>query len=323
MRHRGPRHFSALLTRRRSHPHRRFTGLAAGLPRLLTNRSAMRVVSALAATVMLLGGAVLAAGLVDDEGAEAASGAAQRPVTPDTSRSHTRAPMPSPGPVPDDGLGEQTATADDTATPEPEPAPARTPAQEQDDTTKPSLPVATPDVPSPDASLRVTASVPGVDTPSASEPGGQATSSGNAGNTDDTDGDRRTRADRRAPQTAIDSRPASHDDSRARFTFHASERASFMCSLDGAGFRPCDSGVTYEHLQPGWHDFAVRATDPAGNADGSPAGYRWHTTATGWTRDQVKDLLSNRRPRVEGPGSKAQRKGSGSNAQRRRLRPPG
>jgi len=297
MRHRGPRHISALLRRRSPHPHRRLTGLAAGLPGLLTSRPAMRVVSALAAAVMLLGGAVLAAGLVDDEGAEAASGPTPRPVSPDTSRSHTRAPMPSPGPVPDDGPQDPAATGDDADAPEPERAPARAPAQEQDDTTTPSLPVATPEVPSPDTSLRVHASTPEVDTPSPSRPGGRATDSDSTGQdaqgTNRTDGAGATRADRTAPQTAIDSRPDSHDDSRARFTFHASERASFVCSLDGAGFRPCESGVRYDHLEPGWHDFAVRATDAAGNADGSPADYRWHTTATGWARDQVKNLLSN------------------------------
>jgi len=290
MRHRGPRHISALLTRRRAHPHRRLAaGLAAGrrLPGLLANRPAMRLASALAATVMLLGGAVVAAGIVDDEGAEAASQPTPRPVSPDPSRSHPSAPTPLLEPVPDDGPRERSAAGDDTATPEPEPPPAPRTDRAQDHPPRPSLPVATPDVPSPGTSPRVAASAPGVDTPSPSGPGRRATDA------DSRDRPRPTKADRAAPQTAIDSRPDSHDDSRARFTFHASENASFVCSLDGAGFRPCESGIRYDNLQPGWHDFAVRATDPAGNADGSPAGYRWHTTATGWAGDQVKDLLSH------------------------------
>jgi hypothetical protein len=62
----------------------------------------------------------------------------------------------------------------------------------------------------------------------------------------------------------------------ARFSFSANEPASFTCSLDGAAYTSCDSPTHYSDLHPGWHTFAVRATDAAGNVDPSPAEVRWH-----------------------------------------------
>jgi len=235
----------------------------------------------------MLGGAVVAAGIVDDEGATAAYQPPPRSVSPTTSRSHTRTPMPSAQPATDDGLPSQPATADDTATPQPEARPVPTPRQTrdqasaQDDAPGPSLPVRTPELPSTDTSPQVSAAAPEVDltTPRGS---GERSAGGPGPRPRDSS----------APQTAIDSRPAGHDDSQARFTFHASESASFACSLDGAGFQSCDSGVRYDDLEPGWHTFAVRATDSAGNTDPSPDSYRWHTSASGWAQDQAKDLLN-------------------------------
>ena len=85
--------------------------------------------------------------------------------------------------------------------------------------------------------------------------------------------------DRAAPSTILDATPDRRDDSAtADFSFHATEAASFTCSLDGGAFRPCGSGVGYA-VQPGWHDFAVRATDRAGNVEASPAQWHWHTSA--------------------------------------------
>jgi hypothetical protein len=62
----------------------------------------------------------------------------------------------------------------------------------------------------------------------------------------------------------------------ATFSFSADENASFTCSLDGAAYSSCDSPTSYSDLAPGWHTFAVRATDTAGNVDASPAETRWH-----------------------------------------------
>jgi hypothetical protein len=71
----------------------------------------------------------------------------------------------------------------------------------------------------------------------------------------------------------------------ALFSFSANESASFTCSLDGAAYTSCDSPTRYSDLDPGWHTFAVRATDAAGNVDPSPAETRWHARA-GRSTDQ-------------------------------------
>ncbi|HLN76835.1 MAG TPA: hypothetical protein VK204_07280 [Nocardioidaceae bacterium] len=64
----------------------------------------------------------------------------------------------------------------------------------------------------------------------------------------------------------------------ATFSFSANEPASFACSLDGSAYTACDSPTSYWGLDAGWHTFAVRATDTAGNVDPSPATTRWHAS---------------------------------------------
>jgi hypothetical protein len=62
----------------------------------------------------------------------------------------------------------------------------------------------------------------------------------------------------------------------ATFTFTANQAGStFACRLDGAAFTGCASPVTYTGLGLGGHSFEVRATDPAGNIDASPAVFLW------------------------------------------------
>jgi hypothetical protein len=98
-----------------------------------------------------------------------------------------------------------------------------------------------------------------------------------AGNTDPTPAAHSWTIDLTAPQTTVDSGPADPTTATdATFTFSANEAGStFECSLDGAVFAACTSPVTYTGLAPGAHTFAVRATDPAGNTDASPATYSW------------------------------------------------
>jgi hypothetical protein len=55
----------------------------------------------------------------------------------------------------------------------------------------------------------------------------------------------------------------------------SSYNLSYECSLDGSGFEPCDSPVTYNGLAVGDHTFVVLAVDEAGNADASPEAYQW------------------------------------------------
>jgi hypothetical protein len=62
----------------------------------------------------------------------------------------------------------------------------------------------------------------------------------------------------------------------ASFLFGADETGSgFECSLDGAAFAPCVPPTDYAGLAPGPHHFEVRAIDPSGNADASPAAGDW------------------------------------------------
>ena len=60
---------------------------------------------------------------------------------------------------------------------------------------------------------------------------------------------------------------------KAKFKFRSNEAGStFECRLDDGEFEDCDSPQKYRGLDPGRHRFRVRATDAAGNTDGSPAG---------------------------------------------------
>jgi hypothetical protein len=83
------------------------------------------------------------------------------------------------------------------------------------------------------------------------------------------------------PETTIDSGPAATTtDTSAIFTFSADEPdATFECSLDATAFTVCVSPAEYTGLAAGAHTFAVRAGDPAGNTDTTPASYIWTVEA--------------------------------------------
>jgi hypothetical protein len=88
--------------------------------------------------------------------------------------------------------------------------------------------------------------------------------------------------DNTPPDTSITSSPALVTNSaNAIFSFTSTEAGStFECSLDGAAFAACTSPTTYNSLADGDHDFQVRATDPAGNTDTTPASFTWTIDAT-------------------------------------------
>jgi len=79
------------------------------------------------------------------------------------------------------------------------------------------------------------------------------------------------------PETMIDSGPSGTVTSTsATFEFSSDEPgSSFECKLDSGSFQPCASPQQYTGLSAGSHTFEVRARDPAGNVDPSPAIRTW------------------------------------------------
>ncbi len=82
--------------------------------------------------------------------------------------------------------------------------------------------------------------------------------------------------DNTPPVTTILSRPNNPTASQlAVFTFESNEAgSSFECSLDEAVFATCPDPASYP-VGVGDHTFAVRATDPSGNPDPTPATFSW------------------------------------------------
>ncbi|MEK6278149.1 MAG: hypothetical protein AABM29_09075 [Actinomycetota bacterium] len=90
------------------------------------------------------------------------------------------------------------------------------------------------------------------------------------------------------PQTRITSAKVNGETGRAKFRFRSSDAGSrFKCKLTGRGlpprsraalartlskpFRKCSSPRIYRNLDPGKYTFKVKATDPAGQTDSTPA----------------------------------------------------
>jgi hypothetical protein len=84
-------------------------------------------------------------------------------------------------------------------------------------------------------------------------------------------------SDTTPPDTTIGSGPSNPTTSTsASFAFTSSEPAStFQCKLDAGVYAACTSPKSYSGLSTGSHTFSVRATDPAGNTDASPATFTW------------------------------------------------
>jgi len=74
------------------------------------------------------------------------------------------------------------------------------------------------------------------------------------------------------PETELTKVPPNRTSrSRVRFKFEADEEdATFKCKIDQTRFKPCTSPKTVK-VDEGRHKFRVRATDPAGNRDPTPA----------------------------------------------------
>jgi hypothetical protein len=84
------------------------------------------------------------------------------------------------------------------------------------------------------------------------------------------------------PDTQITEQPADPNTSKLiRFGFAGSDDVtpaaglSFECKTDAGPFEACASPKSYTTLGVGPHTFAVRAKDPAGHLDATPAVYTW------------------------------------------------
>lgn len=67
---------------------------------------------------------------------------------------------------------------------------------------------------------------------------------------------------------------------KAKFVFGADEPASFACSLDKKGFKPCSSPKTVK-VKPGKHTFEVRGTDQDAGSQGAAAKFSWKVKRKG------------------------------------------
>lgn len=98
-----------------------------------------------------------------------------------------------------------------------------------------------------------------------------------AGNVDATPAVYTWAVDLTAPDTTLVNKPTNPTTNPiAGFSFTASEVGStFQCKLDSAAFAPCTTPLATASLAAGNHTFQVRAVDPAGNVDATPAIYTW------------------------------------------------
>ena len=86
-----------------------------------------------------------------------------------------------------------------------------------------------------------------------------------------------TPPDSTPPQTKITKHPKKKTHShKAKFAFKSNEPGStFKCKLDKKTWKSCSSPKKYKNLKVGKHKFRVYAIDAAGNADPTPAVWKW------------------------------------------------
>ncbi len=83
------------------------------------------------------------------------------------------------------------------------------------------------------------------------------------------------------PETTITNGPGSGTATSATATFISDEPGStFECSLDAAAFSACVSPRTWTGLAVGEHKVRIRAVDPVGRVDTSPASAKWTVSSS-------------------------------------------
>jgi hypothetical protein len=113
------------------------------------------------------------------------------------------------------------------------------------------------------------------------------------------------------PETTITSGESNTSASTSpAFTFTSSEAgSSFQCQIDGAAWSSCASPQAYSGLTNGTHAFSVRAIDPAGNVDPTPATETWRIDSTAppvtLTKPAAGSYLNTAAPTFAGTGDSA------------------
>ena len=108
--------------------------------------------------------------------------------------------------------------------------------------------------------------------------------------------------DTAAPQTTIDSGPSGlTGDPTPTFAFSASQAGStFECRVDAGAWASCTSSQTTASLADGAHTFQVRAMDPAGNVDATPASRSFTVDTTATADDhQQRAVRLHQRPNAD------------------------
>ena len=87
----------------------------------------------------------------------------------------------------------------------------------------------------------------------------------------------RLTTDSKPPNTKVTKRPKKKTTrARAKIKFESTEAGSkFQCRIDGRKWRSCKSPLKLKRLKPGKHRVKVRAIDPSGNVDKTPAKIVW------------------------------------------------
>lgn len=291
MRHRAPRPLDFLKSFKIPHGSRY---LLAGRRRagwLIANQKT-RLTLAMASVMVLACAAVVAATeLPADDDSVAATDAptsAAQALRSGTAEQVSRSSGRTPWDLSDDARTQGTP---DQQAPAPEDSP---PGSDGTGSPDPQDEPSTPDEPAPVPSPELPSQTPttdggglGVSSPPSQEvPTNTPTESSEDREDDSDSGDgssedeSSTPTDETAPETEIVSGPTVTDSavSSSSFEFTANESATFVCSLDGQAYVPCGSPTEYGELSPGWHTFAVQATDATGNVDPSPAQVSWLTT---------------------------------------------
>lgn len=102
-----------------------------------------------------------------------------------------------------------------------------------------------------------------------------------ATNVDPTPASRTFTVDTTPPDTSISGPSGPTKSTSASFTLGSTEaNSTFACAVDGGQFSNCSSPYNLVSLAQGPHTLQVRATDPVGNTDGSPASRTWVVDTT-------------------------------------------